>query len=167
MRLLALAARPLVGSIFLAAGAKVLRSPEGPAAGAGPLLAKVRGFVPALPADDVAVVRANSAVHVVAGGLLALGKAPRISALVLAASLVPTTLSVHSFWEYEDPDERASHQLEFTKDLSILGGLLAVVSDAGHEARARVWREKAHQWRRRQLLAHAPSAVRRRAGAHH
>lgn len=167
MRLLHLAARPLVGSIFLTAGVQVLRAPEGPAQVAGPLLARLRGFLPVLPTDDVAVVRVNSAVHVAAGAMLALGKAPRLSALVLATSLVPTTLAAHSFWEYEDPGERAAHRLEFVKDAGVLGGLLAVVSDAGHQASARAWREKAHQWRRRQLLSNAPSALRRRAGTRH
>ncbi|MDJ1137965.1 DoxX family membrane protein [Streptomyces iconiensis] len=167
MKLLHLVARPLIGSIFLTAGVQVLRSPEPPAGAAEALLAKVRGALPAFPEDDVAVVRANAAVHVVAGGLLALGKAPRLAALALAVSLVPTMLAAHSFWEYDEQGERDSHRLEFAKDAAVLGGLLAVISDARHLARERVWREKARNLRRRQILSNAPSALRRRVDTPH
>ncbi len=34
---------------------------------------------------------------------LATGRAPRLAATVLAASLVPTTLAGHRFWEESDP----------------------------------------------------------------
>ena len=40
-----------------------------------------------------------------------------------SASLVPTTLSVHSFWEAPEA-ERPAQKIQFLKNLSMLGGLL-------------------------------------------
>ena len=45
----------------------------------------------AVPAKTEDAVRLNGAVQMVAGTLLALGRFPRLSALALAATLVPTT----------------------------------------------------------------------------
>src|ERR1035441_6168536 len=61
-------------------------APWGPRAGrvdqAAPMRAAGREIVP-LPADDALVVRGNAAAQVLGGALLALGRAPRLSALVL------------------------------------------------------------------------------------
>ena len=44
-------------------------------------------------------VRINGGVQVAAGALLTLNKLPRLAALALAATLVPTTAAGHRFWE--------------------------------------------------------------------
>ena len=68
----------------------------------------------------------------VAGGtLLALGIAPRLSALVLAGSLVPTTLAGHSYWTVEDPAARKIQRIQFHKNLAMIGGLLFAALDQG------------------------------------
>jgi uncharacterized membrane protein YphA (DoxX/SURF4 family) len=77
----------------------------------------------------VSVVRLNAAVHVVAGTLLALGKMPRLAAAVLAASLVPTTLAGHRFWEEESPQSKAMQRSHFLKNLAILGGLIVTATE--------------------------------------
>jgi uncharacterized membrane protein YphA (DoxX/SURF4 family) len=82
-----------------------------------------------LPADDEVVVRGNAAVQVVAGAMLALGRAPRLSALALAASLVPTTLAGHPYWTIEDPDARKLQRIHFHKNMAMIGGLLLAVLD--------------------------------------
>jgi putative oxidoreductase len=74
-------------------------------------------------------VRANAAVMMAAGGLLMLGKAPRLSALALAGSLVPTTLAGHSYWEVEDPATRKIQRIQFHKNLAMIGGLLFAALD--------------------------------------
>ena len=56
------------------------------------MLAAVRRWMP-LPDDDVLIVRANGAVQAGAGALLATGIQPRLSALAMAGSLVPTTIA--------------------------------------------------------------------------
>ena len=78
------AARFLTGSTYALLGFDALRAPGGRVDLAAPLLAAMRTKVP-LPADDEVVVRGNAAVQVVAGTALALGLAPRLSAVALAA----------------------------------------------------------------------------------
>lgn len=73
-------------------------------------------------------VRANGAAMSAAGGMLALGVAPRTAAAVLAGSLVPTTLVGHPFWK-EKGQARAEQKIQFTKNLEVLGGLLLVMAD--------------------------------------
>jgi uncharacterized membrane protein YphA (DoxX/SURF4 family) len=68
-------------------------------------------------------------VQVTAGALLVLGKAPRLSALALAGSLIPTTLAGHSYWKIEDPATRKAQRIQFHKNLAMIGGLLFAVLD--------------------------------------
>jgi putative oxidoreductase len=60
----------------------------------------------------------------VCGLLLAIGKAPRISALILAVSMIPTTLAAHRFWTVKDPAVSKQQQVEFHKNMAMIGGLL-------------------------------------------
>ena len=122
------AARLLTGSTYVLLGFDALRAPGGRVDLAAPLLAAIRTKV-SLPADDEVVVRGNAAVQVVAGAMLALGRAPRLSALVLAASLVPTTLAGHPYWTIEDPDARKLQRIHFHKNMAMIGGLLLAVLD--------------------------------------
>jgi uncharacterized membrane protein YphA (DoxX/SURF4 family) len=77
--------------------------------------------------DPEILVQVNGAVQVGAGVLLALGVLPRLSALALAASLVPTTAAGHRFWEEAEPAARAQQTIHFLKNAAMLGGLLAVI----------------------------------------
>ena len=122
------AARLLTGSTYVLLGFDALRAPGGRVDLAAPLLAAIRTKVP-LPADDEVVVRGNAAVQVVAGTMLALGRAPRLSALALAGSLIPTTLAGHAYWAIEDPAERKIQRIQFHKNLAMIGGLLLAVLD--------------------------------------
>ena len=56
--------------------------------------------------DDETLVKVDGGVKVVAGSMLALGKAPRLASTALAASLIPTTLAGHRFWEETDQQAR-------------------------------------------------------------
>jgi len=122
------AARLLTGSTYVLLGFDALRAPGARVDQAGPVLAAIRKGVP-LPEDDELVVRANAAVMVLAGAMLALGRAPRLSALALAASLVPTTLAGHSYWALEDPDARKIQRIQFHKNMAMIGGLLFAALD--------------------------------------
>jgi uncharacterized membrane protein YphA (DoxX/SURF4 family) len=122
------AARALTGSTYALLGLDALRAPGGRVDQAAGVLAAIRKVAP-LPEDDEMVVRANAAVQVIAGTALALGKAPRLSALVLAGSLVPTTLAGHSYWAVEDPATRKVQRIQFHKNLAMIGGLLFAALD--------------------------------------
>src|SRR5579863_8645128 len=102
MPVLRAVARPMLASIFIVQGWETFRQPERVAPRAEPVVRLMAGRVPALPADTEQAVRLNGAIQVVAGSLLAIGRFPRLSALALAATLVPTTAAGHRFWETED-----------------------------------------------------------------
>lgn len=77
------------------------------------------------------LVKANAVVQVAGGVLFALGVFPRAMALILGASLVPTTLAGHAFWEIDDDSERDSQRIQFLENASVLGGLIFAALDTG------------------------------------
>ncbi len=117
--------------VFIYSGQDVLRHPQRPAKTAGPLIASMRGSVPITLPDDETIVRANATLQLVGGLALAAGVAPRLAALGLAGSLVPTTAGGHAFWTHDDPAQRVNQRNHFNKNLGLLGGLLAVVLSGG------------------------------------
>lgn len=114
-------ARPMLAAMFIGGGIEALRNP-------GPKVELVRSAGLSSPEQ---LVRANAAADVVAGLLLATNRMPRLSALVLAGSLAPTTYVGHPFWAEKDKAVRQQQQVHFFKNLGILGGLLIAVSDTG------------------------------------
>ncbi len=129
-------ARPMLASIFIAGGVNALRDTPGHAKNAAPVVdrtvGKVQDSLPEqLPTDSETLVRVDGAVKIGAGALLALGKLPRLSSLLLSASLIPTTIAGHAFWQIKDPDQRAEQQTQFLKNLGLFGGLLISAVDTG------------------------------------
>jgi putative oxidoreductase len=119
-------ARPLVAGMFIYGGLDAFKNPSGKTPRAEkvtPAIADVVG----IDADTEQLVKLNGAVQVAAGTTLALGILPRVSALVLAASLVPTTLAGHRFWEEEDEAARAQQTVQFLKNAAMMGGLLMIL----------------------------------------
>jgi uncharacterized membrane protein YphA (DoxX/SURF4 family) len=119
----------MLASIFVIQGYDTFRRPERVSARAEPVVRRIAARVPALPDKTEQAVRLNGAVQLVAGSLLAAGRVPRLSALALAATLVPTTFAGHRFWEAEDKQERAQQRIHFLKNVSMLGGLLITAAD--------------------------------------
>lgn len=133
-------ARPLLSAVFIQTGLDQFRHPAPKADAARPLVHKVAGPL-RLPDDPETLVRANGAAMAGAGALLAIGRLPRLSSLVLATTIVPTTYVAHPFWETKDPEERRSQRIHFLKNLGLLGGvLLATVDTEGRPGLA--WRTK-------------------------
>jgi uncharacterized membrane protein YphA (DoxX/SURF4 family) len=134
-------ARPLLAGIFVSGGIDALRHPEAKAEiAADPIAGAADAFEVATPEPEV-LVKANAGAMIGAGLLLSAGKLPRLSSLVLAGTLVPTTLAGHRFWEEGDPQRRAQQQIHFMKNLGLLGGLiLAAVDTEGKPGLA--WRAK-------------------------
>jgi putative oxidoreductase len=64
-------------------------------------------------------------VEMAAGALLIAGWSARWAALALAAFTVAATLIFHAYW-YAAPDLALNQQIQFMKNLAILGGLLTV-----------------------------------------
>ena len=127
--------RPLLAAPFVLSGINTLRSPAVIAAAAAdpnveevgrPIAEKV-----GLPTDSTTLVKVNAGIQLGAGALLALGFLPRPAAIALGASLVPTTLVAHRFWETKEPRERSTQIAQFAKNAGILGGLLMTALDTG------------------------------------
>jgi putative oxidoreductase len=129
----------MLASIFAIQGYDTLLRPGRVSPLAEPVVQPIAERVSAVPDKTEQAVRINGAVQLVAGSLLALGRWPRLSALVIAGTLVPTTLAGHRFWETEDKQERAQQRIHFLKNVSMLGGLLITAADtAGNPSLA--WR---------------------------
>lgn len=71
----------------------------------------------------------NGAVMTVAGTTLAFGIFPKLSALALIGSLIPTTYIGHAFWAEENEQARSMHLTQFYKNAAMLGGLLLVLAE--------------------------------------
>ncbi|PKW26085.1 DoxX family protein [Phycicoccus duodecadis] len=128
MSLVRRVARPLLASMFVVGGVDQLKHPSAKAETARPIVEKMAPLL-RLPQDTELLVRANGVAMVTAGTLLAMGRMPRLSATVLAATLVPTTVSAHQFWKEEDPAVRAQQRVHLLKNLGLLGGLLLAAVD--------------------------------------
>ena len=127
-------ARPLLAATFVYGGIDTLRNPQSRVPGAKPIVDQItevadKQLPVTVPKDVEQWVKIDAAVKVGAGSLFALGKLPRISALALIASVVPTTLAGHRFWEHDDPKEKAGQTVHFLKNLGLLGGLMLAAVD--------------------------------------
>jgi len=126
-------ARPLLASTFVFGGIDTLRNPQSRVAGAQPVVDRIteqadKQLPVQVPRDVEQWVKIDAAVKVGAGTLFSLGKLPRLSALTLAASIVPTTLAGHRFWE-ADGSAKQGQLIHFLKNLGLLGGLLLAAVD--------------------------------------
>ena len=118
-----LLARALLGSVFINGGLNQLKGAEK----LEPMLtsnAERLGVNLPVPAKNL--VAFNGAAMMAGGSALAAGIMPRTAALGLVASLVPTTLVAHRFWETEDPGKRFTERNGLFANLALCGGLLAV-----------------------------------------
>ena len=144
----------MLGAVFVVQGAQILKSPERVASRAKPLTDRLTPLLskagPKMPTEAEDLVKLNAAVHV-GGGLLMVTSLYRPAAAALAASMVPTTLAGHAFWEAKEPAERSMQRVQFLKNLSLLGGLiLAAVDTEGRPSlsyRVAAGRSKAEQAR--------------------
>lgn len=131
----------MLASIFIVQGYDTLRRPERVVKKAEPVVQPIAERVSFVPDDPEQAVRINGAVQLVAGSLLAIGWFPRLSALAIASSLVPTTAAGHRFWESADDQEKAQQRIHFLKNAAMFGGLLIASGDtAGRPSLA--WRSR-------------------------
>jgi putative oxidoreductase len=135
MTITRLIARPMLASTFVVGGINALKHAETSASRAKPvtekmvpLAQKAAPGVP-IPTDEVTLVRVNAIAQIAAAAALATGRAPRLASTVLAASLVPTTLAGHRFWEESEATARTQQKLHFFKNVSVLGGLIIASFD--------------------------------------
>jgi putative oxidoreductase len=111
-------ARLFMAGIFVHGGWNAFKEP-----GNRPKQAEKLG----LPEAD-RMVRANGLAMAAGGTALALGIVPRAAAAGLIASLVPTTLAGHRFWEEQDEQARRMQLTQSLKNLGLIGGLVLLIS---------------------------------------
>jgi len=123
-------ARPLLATTFVVDGVNTFLHPEPRAKKLIQLEPRTKNTVAEKLTDDPArVVRIAAASQACAGILLALGKAPRLGAFVLAANVVPALVTEQDFWAEDDPDRRSAKLTAFLKDAGLLGGLMLAAAD--------------------------------------
>jgi putative oxidoreductase len=145
-----------MASIFIVQGFETMRRPDRVAKKAESVVQPLAEVVDFVPKEIEQAVRINGAVQFAAGTLLALGWAPRLSALAIAGTLVPTTAAGHRYWEEDDPEQRTMQRIHFLKNLSMLGGLLIAAADT--DARPSLaWQGR---WRYRSARRQLSSAAR-------
>ena len=125
------AARAALAASFISGGLDQIRNPQSKAGPASPIAKPIADRVPQLPNDPESLVKLDGAIKVVGGLGLVFGPFARPAALLLAGSMVPTTLAGHRFWETTDPDQKVSDRVEFFKNVSLVGGLLVTALDTG------------------------------------
>jgi uncharacterized membrane protein YphA (DoxX/SURF4 family) len=113
--------RTLLAGIFIYSGYGMIENADRYAK-------QVSKALPMLPEEPM-LPKIHGATMVVAGGALALGILPKLSARILALALIVNTYVGHPFWKAEKPEDRRLQLIHFLKNLGILGGLLYVTGD--------------------------------------
>ncbi len=106
-------ARLMLAPVFIYGGMNTLQNPN----------PRIKIAASAGTPDAEILVRLNAGWMVVGGTMLALGILHRMAALLLAGSLIPTTLAGHRFWE-EQGQARERQMTQFFKNMAAIGGLL-------------------------------------------
>src|SRR3954447_2938861 len=123
MTLLRAAYRTMLASYFISSGVKAVRNPAPLAPLAEPVADKLVPFVKKyapeqvagfVPEDTETLVRVNGALQIAGGLALATGKGRRLGALLLAGSLIPSTLAKYPFWT-QTGEEKAASRSHFAK----------------------------------------------------
>lgn len=142
-------ARSLLAGIFIWGGGRSLKRADRLVPVAEPVTDPVQDAVD-IDVETSQLVRLNAGVQVVGGALFALGIVPRVTALALGATLVPTTLAAHRFWEAEG-DDRNEQTVHALKNAGLLGGLIFAALDTG--GRPSVF------WAGRRAVRHGADAI--------
>jgi len=105
------AGRVLFGGFFVLSGIRHFQHLAMMAAFTGS-----KGF----PAPKLAVV--GSGLLIIAGGLsLLLGVRPEWGVALISAFLIPVTFVMHQYWKHTDPMMRINDQVNFLKNVALLG----------------------------------------------
>jgi uncharacterized membrane protein YphA (DoxX/SURF4 family) len=79
-----------------------------------------------VPKPDIAVT-ATGIMLLLGGASIVLGVKPKIGAAAIMGFLAGVSPIMHNFWSVEDPNQRMNDMINFTKNLALLGGALALM----------------------------------------
>jgi putative oxidoreductase len=80
-----------------------------------------------VPMAEVAVVGSGIAL-IVGGTSVLLGVKPKLGSLAILGFLASVSPVMHDFWRQEDPNQKMNDMVNFTKNMALLGGALALMS---------------------------------------
>jgi len=73
-------------------------------------------------------VAASGAALLVGGASLLLGVKPKLGSAAVAGFLAGVSPVMHDFWKQQDPQQRQMEMIQFSKNMALLGGALALMS---------------------------------------
>ncbi len=79
-----------------------------------------------VPQPDAAVITSGAAL-ILGGASILLGVKPKLGAAAIAGFLAGVSPVMHDFWKVQDPNQRMNEMVNFTKNLALLGGALALM----------------------------------------
>lgn len=124
MRIIHGLGRAIFGGFFLYNGINHLRNPEA-----------LEGYA---AAKQVAYphlsVKGSGILMTIAGAALVLGVLPRWGALGVAGFLGAASPKMHDFWNVQDPGQRQSEMIHFSKNIALLGAAIALASLEGKQS---------------------------------
>lgn len=109
-----LAGRILMAALLLPSGVKKLTDIGGTTA----MLGRMGLPYPDILAIVAAVVETGTPL------LLVLGLLPRLTAILAGGFVLVATLTAHRFWEFPDAGAQAMQQIQFLKNMGIIGGTM-------------------------------------------
>lgn len=155
-------ARPMLASVYIADGADTLLNTQAHVEGTEVVLDRIRYILPRkyakrISSDPELVTQIIGGTKVGAGSLLALGRAPRLSAAALAAVTVPTILARNAFWETQDSEEKRNRRNGFVTNVALLGGLFITTVDTEGKPGVKWRATKAAQQGKKQVQQALPT----------
>ena len=79
-----------------------------------------------VPMPDLAVDLTGAAM-VAGGASILLGVKPRLGTAAIAGFLAGVSPIMHNFWKDEEPEQRMNNMVNFTKNMALLGGAVALM----------------------------------------
>lgn len=80
-----------------------------------------------VPKPDVAV-RVTGAALIAGGTSILLGIKPKLGAAAITGFLAGVSPIMHDFWNNEQPEQRMNDMINFTKNIALAGGAMALMS---------------------------------------
>jgi uncharacterized membrane protein YphA (DoxX/SURF4 family) len=79
-----------------------------------------------VPEPELAVL-ASGAALAIGGASILLGVKPKLGTLAVIGFLAGVSPAMHAFWKEEDPQRKQAEMINFTKNMALLGGALALM----------------------------------------
>ncbi len=120
MEIILLVGRIVFGGFFIMSGINHFQN-----------LGMMSGYAKAknVPFPRLAVL-GSGVMLVVGGASVLLGILPVAGLVVLIVFLLSTLVTMHDFWNLQDPQQRAADQVHFLKNVALIGAALALMSGA-------------------------------------